>query len=128
MSLLVPSSALIVDDEAHVRAYVKLILISLGVERFFEASDVAAARVVWAEDRPDLVLLDVNLPDESGLSFLKEVRADDDEVYIVMLSANAQVATVKEAVNNGADGFIRKDSSREQVVAELREIFDQSEE
>ena len=128
MALLVPSSALIVDDEAHIRAYVKLLLGRFGVEEFFEAGDVATARVLWAQHRPGLLMLDVNLPGESGLSFLRDARAEDDEVYIVMLSANAQLGTVKEALAHGADGFIRKDSSRDQVIAELTAVFEQPEE
>jgi DNA-binding NarL/FixJ family response regulator len=128
MPLLVPASALIVDDEAHVRAYVKLVLGTFGVDTFYEAADVASARALWASHHPGLVMLDVNMPGENGLRFLREVRAEDDEVYLVMLSGNAQGATVKEALAGGADGFIRKDSTREQVIAELTEIFEQPEE
>jgi CheY-like chemotaxis protein len=128
MSLLVPESALVVDDESHIRAYVKLLLGTFGVETFYEAGDVASARELWARHRPGMVMLDVNLPGESGLDFLREVRADDEEAYIVMLSANAQLGTVKEALAGGADGFIRKDSPRAQLLAELTEIFEQPEE
>jgi len=128
MALLVPSSALIVDDEAHIRAYVKLVLGTFGVETFYQAADVAGARALWANHHPGLVMLDVNMPGGNGLVFLKEVRAEDDEVYLVMLSGNAQGATVKEALAGGADGFIRKDSTREQVIAELTKIFEQPEE
>ena len=128
MALLVPSSALIVDDEAHIRAYVKLVLGTFGVETFYEAADVASARALWAGHHPGLVMIDVNMPGESGLVLLNEVRAEDDEVYLVILSGNAQGATVKEALAGGADGFIRKDSTREQVIAELTEIFEQPEE
>lgn len=126
MALLVPATALIVDDEAHIRAYVRLILGTFGVEEFYEAGDVAAARDLWARHRPGLVMLDVNLPGESGLELLKELRREDDEVYLVMLSGNAQLGTVKEALAGGADGFIRKDSPREQVLAELTEIFEEA--
>lgn len=128
MALLVPSSALLVDDEAHIRAYVKLMLRTLGVETFYEAGDLVQARELWTQHRPGLVMLDVNLPGDSGLVFLKEVRADDDEVYVVMLTGNAQSGTVKEAAEGGADGFIRKDSPREQIIAELTEVFEQDEE
>ncbi len=128
MALLVPSSALIVDDEIHIRAYVKLLLGSFGVETFYEATDVAEAREVWARHRPGLIMLDVSLPVESGLAFLRDVRAEDDEAYVVILSGSAQATTVKEALEGGADGFIRKDSARERMIEELTEIFDQPEE
>ncbi|MET0261295.1 MAG: response regulator [Rariglobus sp.] len=127
MSLLVPSSALIVDDEAHIRAYVKLLLRTFGVETCYEAGDVVKARELWAQHQPGLIMLDVNMPGESGLVFLREVRAEDSDAYVVMLTANAQASTVKEAAESGADGFIRKDSPREQIIAELTEIFSHSE-
>lgn len=62
MPLLVPSSALIVDDEAHIRVFVRMILAKLGVETFYEAGDVAAARELWKAHRPGLVMLDINMP------------------------------------------------------------------
>lgn len=126
MTMLVPSSALIVDDEAHIRAYVKLLLRKLGVEVFYEAGDIGAARELWRQHRPGLVMLDVNMPGGNGLELLPELRAGDDEVYLVMLSANAQAGTVKEAVELGADGFIRKDIPKDQVIEELRVIFAQA--
>lgn len=125
MALLVPESALIVDDEAHIRAYVKLLLRTFGVTAFYEAADVPQARELWARHRPGLVMLDVNMPGEDGLGFLAEVRAEDDEAYVVMLTGNAQAGTVKEALAGGADGFIRKDSAREQMLAELTAVFEQ---
>lgn len=127
MALLVPTAALIVDDEPHIRAYVKLLLRSLGVETFYEASDVAEARLQWAEHRPGLVMLDVNMPGEDGLVFLREVRVEDEDVYVVILTGNVQSATVKEAVAGGADGFIRKDRPREELIAALTGIFDDGE-
>jgi CheY-like chemotaxis protein len=128
MALLVPTAALIVDDEPHVRAYVKLLLAKLGVETFYEAGNVPEARALWTAHRPGLVMLDVNMPGEDGLVLLREVRAADDDVYIVMLTGNVQAMTVKGALAGGADGFIRKDNPREQVLAELSAVFEQDEE
>lgn len=128
MPLLVPSSALIVDDESYVRAYVKLLLRPFEIETIYEAADVAQARELWAKHRPGLVMLDVNMPGESGLVFLRELRAQDPEAYIVMLSTQSQAANVKEAADAGADGFIRKDLPRMRIIDELRTIFQVPEE
>ncbi len=127
MALLVPTAALIIDDEAHVRAYVKLLLRPFGVETFYEAANVVEARVLWARHRPGLVMLDVNMPGENGLVFLYEVRADDKEAYVVILSADTQMSTVREAITYGANGFIRKDRPADQMIKELEGIFEQSE-
>jgi DNA-binding NarL/FixJ family response regulator len=124
MALLVPSSALIVDDESYVRAYVKLLLRPFEIETIYEASDVPQARELWAKHRPGLVLLDVNMPGESGLVLVRELREQDPEAYIVMLSTQSQAANVKEAADAGADGFIRKDLPRLRIIDELKTIFE----
>lgn len=123
MALNVPQSALIVDDEAHVRQYVRLVLISLGVKAVHEAASVAEAREVWNECLPDCLVLDINMPGESGLDFLKELREVDQDVPVVMLSGNALLASVRQAAELGADGFIRKDSPRAVIADELRKAF-----
>ncbi len=123
MASSVPQSALIVDDEAHVRQYVRLVLIGLGVKTVHEAGSVAEAREAWNEHLPDCLVLDINMPGESGLDFLKELREVDQDVPVVMLSGNAQLASVRQAAELGADGFIRKDSPRAVITEELRKIF-----
>ncbi|CAM2776094.1 response regulator [Rariglobus hedericola] len=127
MALLVPSSALIVDDEAHIRSYVKLLLMQLGVETFYEAGNITEARELWQAHHPGLVMLDVNMPGGNGLALLPEIRGEDDEVFIVILSAEAQSGTIKEAVDGGADGFLRKDRPREDLIKELEGIFETEE-
>jgi DNA-binding NarL/FixJ family response regulator len=73
-------------------------------------------------------VLDINMPGESVLDFLKELREVDQDVPVVMLSGNAQLASVREAADLGADGFIRKDSPRAVITAELHKIFETAEE
>jgi DNA-binding NarL/FixJ family response regulator len=122
-AMTIPQSVLIVDDEARVRAFMKLMLGQLGMRSVFEAANAEEARTLFAAHAPELVTLDVNMPGGGGLGLLEEFRTADDEVLIVMFSADAQSGTVKSAVEAGADGFIRKDAAREQILAELREIL-----
>lgn len=124
MALHIPQSALIVDDEAHIRQFVRLVLQGLGVKSVHEAGSVVEARAAWNDHLPDLLVLDINMPGESGLEFLKELREVDQDVPVVMLSGNAQLASVREAAEAGADGFIRKDSPRDVIAAELRKILE----
>ncbi len=124
MTLLIPDSALIVDDEAHVRTYVKLLLKNLGVREIFEAADVVEARGLWQQHRPELLMLDINMPGESGIEFLTELRKVDEDSLVVMLSANAQLGVIRQAVAAGANGFIRKDSPKDAILAELKVIFE----
>lgn len=115
--------ALLVDDEAHIRQYLALVLQSLGVETCAQASDVESARAAHAADPADFILLDVNLPGASGLDWLRELRAADDDVVVVMISSQANAALVLEAAELGADGYLRKDMRREEITAELKRVL-----
>ncbi len=67
-----PSSVLLVDDEAHIRLYLKALLKRLGVETFYEASDGEPAIALYEQEKPDLVLLDVNIPAWTGWKSWRE--------------------------------------------------------
>jgi len=121
--MAIPESVLIVDDEAHVRAFLRLVLEKLGVPVIHEAGRMDEAREKFAAHSPVLVTLDVNLPGGSGMDLLREFRAVNDDVLIVMISTEVQSGVVNEAVDAGADGFIRKDLPREEILAELKEIL-----
>jgi len=115
--------ALIVDDEPHVRQYLNLVLKTLGVEDAAQAGGLEEARVVHARTPCDLILLDLNLPGEGGMAWLRELRAADDEAVVVMVSSQAGSASVLEAAQLGADGYLRKDMRREELGSELARIL-----
>ena len=116
-------SALIVDDEPHIRQYLALVLQSLGVTDCAQAGDVASARAAHAAKPAELILLDLNLPGESGMEGLRELRAAEDDAVVVMISSQANATFVKEAAELGADGYLRKDMSRAELTTELRRIL-----
>lgn len=100
---------LIVDDEDGVRALVRMTLDS-GSFEIIEAAEGAQALQMARERRPDLVLLDVMLPDISGLDVCRELKADPDlaSMTIIMLTARAQTADLGDAEEAGADGYFTK--------------------
>jgi DNA-binding response OmpR family regulator len=116
--------ALIVDDEPHIRQYLGLVLQSVGWELREQAGSVAEARTIHAASPCDLILLDVNLPGEDGLVWLRELRAEGDETVVVMISSQANAALIMEAAELGADAYLRKDMKREELAAELRRVID----
>ena len=122
--MAIPESVLIVDDEAHVRAFVRMLLGQFGVRTFYEAANAEEARTLFAAHAPALVTLDVNMPGVGGLELLGQFRAADDDVIIVMFSAAVQASAVNAAVDGGADGFIRKDAPRDRIMVELHNILD----
>ncbi|HEX2099343.1 MAG TPA: response regulator [Candidatus Synoicihabitans sp.] len=113
---------LIVDDEAHVRKYISLIVqATFKNSRVAEATNGNQALELYATDRPDLVLLDVNMPFRDGLSTLRELRSRDPQSVIVMMTSVANRQTVVEALELGAANYIRKDTPREEVAKALEE-------
>jgi two-component system, chemotaxis family, chemotaxis protein CheY len=106
---------LIVDDEAHIRKYVTLILKSLGVTSVVEASNGEEAVATFERVQPDMVLLDVNMPQIDGIETLKRLKAAYPDCIVVMLTSLANRATVEQALELGAANYIRKDTPREEV-------------
>lgn len=118
--------ALIVEDEPHIRQYLELVLQSLGCGQREQAGSVEQARAIQAASPCDLILLDVNLPGEDGLAWLRELREAGDETVVVVISAQISAALVMEAAELGADGYLRKDMKREDLMAELRRLIDET--
>ncbi len=102
-------TVLIVDDDAGVRTLVRMTLEGSDYE-LLEADDGRSALQLARERRPDLVLLDVMLPDLSGIDICRAIKADDDlaPVKVVMLSAKAQAADISDAETVGADDYFTK--------------------
>ena len=113
---------LLVDDEAHVRKYIGLLARGLGSPVIIEAANGEDALAKFAAESPDLVLLDVNLPDMDGLQVLSAILAQDPEALVVMLSSLANRQTIEESLRLGAVGYIRKDTPKDAILAELSEI------
>lgn len=114
---------LLVDDHAIVRAGLRLVLQS--VEDFDvvgEADTAAAAVAAVARDRPDVVLLDINLPDGSGLEVAERVRDIAPDSRILVLSVHDDLEVVKESVRIGAHGFLRKDTTPADLRAAIRAV------
>jgi len=114
---------LLVDDEAHIRKFVGLVLKSFCYPTIVEAGDGLAALEAFGREKPDLVLLDVNMPNLDGLQTLARLRQLDPEVNVVMLTSLTNRQTVEECVRLGALGYIRKDTPREEISAQLQRII-----
>jgi two-component system, chemotaxis family, chemotaxis protein CheY len=119
-----PQTALIVDDEAHVRVFLRLLLKELGIETCWEAADGAQALEMVQRHAPELVLLDVNLPVKNGLAVLTDIRRDHPDVPVVMVSAQSTMTTVLEASRLGAISYVLKQSPREDARRTLQEAID----
>lgn len=115
---------LIVDDEAHVRLYVSMILRSLGFSNCIEAANGREALECYEREKPDMVLLDINMPLMDGFETLKQIRTINSDALVVMLTSLANRHSVEESAQLGAVYYLRKDTPRLVIISELREILD----
>jgi YesN/AraC family two-component response regulator len=116
---------LLVDDEAHVRKFIGLVARQLGAPTLIEASNGREAVELYRSEKPDLVLLDVNMPVQDGIQTLKLISEIDPECVVVMLTSIASRQIVEEALELGATDYIRKDTPKDDMLAALRQTIAQ---
>jgi CheY-like chemotaxis protein len=119
-----PTNALIVDDEAHVRQFVKLLLKQQGIEQTWEAANGTQALAMVAQHDPELVMLDINLPLMSGLEVLGALTQERRRRPVIMLTSQSSMKTVLECVKLGATAYILKHSPRAEAAKALADALD----
>lgn len=107
---------LVVDDAAFMRVSIKNMLTKLGYEVAGEAENGRIGVQRYQELAPDIVTLDITMPEMDGLSALKEIIKLNGAANVIMISAMGQESMVREAVVAGAKGFIVK-PFKEEIVA-----------
>ncbi|WP_391121279.1 response regulator [Psychrobacillus sp. L3] len=107
---------LIVDDAAFMRMMIKDILTKNGFEVVGEAGDGAQAVEKYAELKPDLVTMDITMPEMDGIAALKEIKGKNPNAIIIMCSAMGQQAMVIDAIQAGAKDFIVKPFQADRVI------------
>ena len=114
---------LIVDDAAFMRMMIKDILSKKGYQIVGEAENGIKAVEKYAELKPDLVIMDITMPEMDGIEAVKRIRALDSGATIVMCSAMGQQAMVIEAIQAGAKDFIVKPFQPERVLEAVNKVL-----
>ena len=114
---------LLVDDAAFMRKMIKDTLSKNGYTDLHEAVDGADAVEKFTELKPDLVIMDITMPNMDGLEALKAIRAKDSGANVVMCSAMGQESMVMDAVRSGAKDFIVKPFKGERVLKTVASIL-----
>ena len=114
---------LLVDDAAFMRKMSKDTLTKNGYTEVFEAVDGADAVEKFSEIGPDLVVMDITMPNMDGLEALKAIRAKDGSANVVMCSAMGQESMVMDAVRSGAKDFIVKPFKPDRVLKTVTSIL-----
>ena len=113
----------VVDDHAIVRAGLRMVLESdPGLEVVGEADTAAGAIRLLCDIVPDVALIDINLPDESGLRVVEETRKNQPGVRLIVLSVHDDREIVRESVRLGAHGYVRKDTTPADLRAAIRAV------
>ena len=112
-------SVLVVDDHSVTRTGLKILLQGSDLEILREASKGSEAFDILKETTPDVVLLDIRLPDEDGLKVLVRLKKEYPDLPIVLYSAYDNVTYVARGVALGASGFVLKSASRDRLIEAL---------
>ena len=113
---------LICDDAAFMRMMIKDILSKNGYNVAGEAENGAKAVEKYAELKPDLVLMDITMPEMDGIQALKKIKESDPSALVIMCSAMGQQAMVIEAIQSGAKDFIVKPFQADRVIEAVKKV------
>jgi len=108
------------DDSKTMRQLLRTILDGMGLDIVGEANDGNQALTLTAQHQPDLVCLDVEMPNMGGIDALAKIRAKHPKIKIIMVTSHAERNTVQQAASLGACGYIIKPYQPEHVEAALR--------
>ena len=111
---------LICDDAAFMRMMIKDILTKNGYNVAGEAENGLKAVEKYNEIKPDLVLMDITMPEMDGIAALKKIKANDPNAVVIMCSAMGQQAMVIESIQSGAKDFIVKPFNQDRVLEAVK--------
>lgn len=117
-------TALIADDEAHMRTFIKLLLADIGITKLYQMQNGMDAVEAYSEYKPDLVLLDINMNKMNGLEALGRIRAIDDHAVVIMMTAVATRDAVEDSSRKGATYYVLKTQPADQIKALIKEVID----
>lgn len=118
------NNILIVDDAAFMRMMVKDILTKGGYNVVGEAENGVVAVQKYSELKPDLITLDITMPEMDGIQALKKIKAIDANASVVMCSAMGQQAMVIESIQSGARDFIVKPFQPDRVIEAVKKAVE----
>ncbi len=112
-----PIRVLIADDQALVReGLMTLLQATPGIEPVADAADGAEAIGLAARHRPDVILMDLRMPNVDGVQATREIRAAQPDTEIVVLTTHADEASILDALRAGARGYLTKDAGIEEIA------------
>ncbi|MEG0132535.1 MAG: response regulator [Clostridium sp.] len=117
------AKVLIVDDATFMRMMVKDILEKNGYEVVGEAANGLKAIELYKSEKPDIVTMDITMPEMDGIEAVKQIKAFDPSAKIVMCSAMGQQSMVMDAIRAGAKDFIVKPFQADRVLEAIKKVL-----
>ena len=115
---------LIVDDAMFMRQMITNMLTEEGYEVFHAANGLEGIKM-YKEHQPDIVTMDITMPEMNGIEAVKKIKEIDGDAKIIMCSAMGQQEMVVEAIRAGAKSFLVKPFKKEKVIAEITKVLNQ---
>lgn len=117
------ANVLVVDDTAFMRLSIKQILEKNGHKMIAEAADGKEAILKYTEYKPDVTILDITMPEMSGLDALAHIKENDPNAKVVICSALGQQEQLAKAIELGAKDFIVKPFEQGRMIAALNKVL-----
>ncbi|MEE8483875.1 MAG: response regulator transcription factor [Nitrospinota bacterium] len=114
---------LLVDDEMHIRELMKVALKDMNAEVVAEADNGKEALELFRQHKPEITIMDVNMPVMNGLETLKAIKSEFPDAFVIMLTAVSSIKAVQEILELGASGYIRKDTSLPEIKQGIKETW-----
>lgn len=114
---------MVVDDAGFMRKMVQTHLSKAGYDNFIEGEDGEQAVALYQEHKPDLVIMDITMPNMDGIQALQTIKGMDPAAKVVMCSAMGQESMVMEAIKLGALDFIVKPFKQERIIQTVSKVL-----
>ena len=116
---------IVVDDDVEIQQLVRVLLMRIGIDPIVVDNATAAAQAMRTPPLPDLIILDLMLPEISGMEFLRQLRARDsfNNVPVLVLSALIESEQIREALDAGADRYLTKPYIANNLVTIVQDIL-----
>ncbi|MBF0329126.1 MAG: response regulator transcription factor [Nitrospirae bacterium] len=113
---------LLADDEPHIRLLLKKALTMMNYTVVGEAKNGIEAIELFGKEKPDMLLMDINMPLKTGTEALKEIVAEFPDALVIMLTSVSDLSIVEKCLEDGASNYIRKDTP----LAEMKKLIEES--
>ena len=110
---------LIADDEPHILKLIGTVMSSMNNDVVARARNGNEAVEMFKEKKPDITLLDINMPVKDGTAALEEIMADTPDAFVIMMTSVSDMETVEKCIELGASHYIRKDTP----IPEMKEMI-----